>query len=83
MGLYQPNRGLAPWPGVHRSCRTETFVRLCKTWPTSHRMDQHYMDLSQIVAAYTARQSGSQVELSRIWSIWNSNASWEKMAMTR
>ena len=40
MGLSQPNRGPAPWPEVHHSCRTGTFVRLCKTWLISHRMDQ-------------------------------------------
>ena len=38
MGLFQPNRGPAPWPGVHSSCRTRTFVLLCKAWPTSGLM---------------------------------------------
>ena len=44
---------------------------------------RHNMDRSQIVAAYNACDPGSQVELSRIWSLWNLNVSWEKMVMTR
>ena len=65
MGLSQPNRGPAPWPEVHRSC--------CKGMSVCVRLGlhlvewtRHSMDYSQIVAAYNARQSGSQVELSRI-----------------
>ena len=65
MGFFEPNRGPAPWPEVYRSC--------CKGMPVCVRPGLHLVewtrysiDCSQIVAAYNARQSGSQVELSRI-----------------
>ena len=65
MGLSQPNQGPASWPEVHRSCRMgmSVFVR-----PGLHFVEwtRHSMDCSQIVVAYNTRQSGSQVELSRI-----------------
>ena len=63
--MFQPNRGHAPWPEVHRSCCMEMSV--CVR-PSLHLVEwtRHSMDCSQIVAAYNARQSGSQVELSRI-----------------
>ena len=41
------------------------------------------MDCSQIVAAYNARQSGSQVELSRISVSLKFESFLEKMAMTK
>ena len=65
MGLFQPNRGPAPWPEVHRSCCKRMSVCVI---PSLHLFEwtSHTMDCSQIVAAYNARQSGSQVELSRI-----------------
>ena len=66
MALSQTNRGPAPWPEVHRSCRTGTSARLRKFWLTSRRMDQAQHGPFSIAAAYNARQSGSQVELSRI-----------------
>ena len=54
-----------PWPEVHRSCcmRISVCVR-----PGLRPVEwtRHSMDCSQIVAAYNARQSGYQVELSRI-----------------
>ena len=65
MGLSQPNRGLASWPEVHRSCCKGMSVCIM---PSLHlvKWTTHSMDCSQIVAAYNARPSGSQVELSRI-----------------
>ena len=65
MGLFQPNRGPAPWPEVHRSCCKGMSV--CVR-PCLHLVEwaRHGMDCSQIVAAYNPRQSGSQVELSHI-----------------
>ena len=44
---------------------------------------RHSMDCSQIVAAYNARQSGSQVELSRISVSLEFECFLEKLAMTR
>ena len=65
MGLFQPNRGPVPWPEVHRSCCKGMSV--CVK-PGLHlvKWTRHSMDCSQIVAAYNARQSVSQVELSRM-----------------
>ena len=63
--MFQPNRGHDPWPEVHRSCCMGMSV--CVR-PGLHLVEwtRHSMDCSQIVAAYNARQSGSQVELSCI-----------------
>ena len=44
---------------------------------------RHSMDCSQMVAAYNARQSGSQVELSHILVSLEFECFLEKMAMTR
>ena len=65
MGLSQPNGGPAPWPEVHSGCCIGMSV--CVR-PGLHLVEwtRHSMDCSQIVGAYNARQSGSQVELSRI-----------------
>ena len=65
MGLFQPNSGPAPWPEVYCSCCKGMSV--CVR-PGLHLVEwtRHSMDCSQIVAAYNACQSGSQVELSRI-----------------
>ena len=62
MGLFQPNWGPSPWPEVHYSCKG---MPVCVR-PGLHLVGwtRHSMDCSQIVAAYNARQSGSQVELS-------------------
>ena len=79
MGLFQPNRGPAPWPEVHRSC--------CKGMSVCVRSGlhlvewtRHSMECSQIVAA---RQSGSQVELSRILVSLEFECFLEKMALTK
>ena len=63
--MFQPNRSPAPCPEVHRSCCKGMSVSVR---PGLHLVEwtRHSMDCSQIVAAYNARQSGSQVELSRI-----------------
>ena len=80
--MFQPNRGHAPWPEVHRSCCMEMSV--CVR-PSLHLVEwtRHSMDCSQIVAAYNARQSGSQVELSRISVSLEFEFFLEKMAMTK
>ena len=82
MGLSQSNQGPALWPEVHRSC--------CMGMSVCVRPDLHLvewtrdsMDCSQIVVAYNARQSGSQVELSRILVSLEFECFLEKMAMTR
>ena len=82
MGLSQPNQGHAPWPEVHRSCCMG--ISVCVR-PGLHPAEwtRHSMDCSQIVAAYNARQSGSQVELSRISVSLEFECFLEKMAMTR
>ena len=55
MGLFQPNRGSAPWPEVHHSCCKGMSVGVR---PGLHlvKSTKHSMDCSQIVAAYNARQ---------------------------
>ena len=82
MGLSQPNQGPAPWPEVHCSCCKGMSV--CVR-PGLHLVEwtRHSMDCSQIVAAYNARQSGSQVELSRISVSLEFECFLEKLAMTR
>ena len=82
MGIFQPNRGPAPWPEVHRSCCMGLFV--CVR-PGLHLVEwtRHSMDCSQIVAAHNARQPGSQVELSCISVSVEFERFLEKMAMTR
>ena len=47
------------------------------------KWSRHRMDCSQIVAAYNVRQSGSQVELSRISVSLEFECFLEKMSMTR
>ena len=80
--MFQPNRGPAPWPEVHRSCCKGMSV-----WarPGLHLVEwsRHSMDCSQIVAAYNARQSGFQVELWRISVSLEFECFLEKMGMTR
>ena len=82
MGLSQPNRGPAPWPEMYHSCCMGMSV--CVR-PGLHLIQwtRHSMDCSQIVAAYNARQSGSQVELSRISVSLEFEFFLEKMAMTK
>ena len=82
MGSSQLNQGPAPWPEVHRSCCMEMSV--CVR-PGLHLVEwtRHSMYCSQIMAAYNACQSGSQVELSRILVSLEFECFLEKMAMTR
>ena len=80
--MFQPNQGPSPWPEVHRSCCKGTSV--CVR-PDLHLVEwsRHSMDCSEIVAGYNARQSGSQVELSRISISLEFEFFLEKMGMTR
>ena len=80
--MFQPNRSLAPWPEVHRSCSKGMSV--CVR-PDLHLVEwtRHSMECSQVVAVYNARQSGSQVELSRSLVSLEFEFFLEKMAMTR
>ena len=73
---------LPPPPEVHCSCCKGMSV--CVR-PGLHLVEwtRHSMDCSQIVAAYNARQSGSQVELSRISVSLEFECFLEKMAMTK
>ena len=82
MGLSQPNPDRAPWPEVYRSCCMGMSV--CVR-PALHLVEwtRHSMDCSQIVAAYNARQPGSQVELSCILVSLEFEYFLEKMAMAR
>ena len=82
MSLSQPNRGPGPWSEVHRSCRMGMSV--CVR-PGLHLVEwtRHSMDCSQSVAAYNTRQSGSQVELSRISVSLEFECFLEKMTMKR
>ena len=82
MGLFQPNRGPAPWPEVHRSCCKGMSVCV-RPGLSLVEWKRHSMNCSQIVAAYNARQSGSQVELSHILVSLEFECFLEKMAMTR
>ena len=81
-GLPQPILEPAPWPEVHRSCCMGMSV--CVR-PGLHLVEwtRHSMDCSQIVAAYSVRQSGSQVELSRISVSLEFECFLKKMAMAR
>ena len=63
--MFQPDRGHAPWSEVHRSCFMGMPVCV-RSGLHPVEWTRHSMDCSQIVAAYNARQSGSQVELSCI-----------------
>ena len=82
MVVFQPSWGPAPWPEVHRSCFKGMSV--CVR-PGLHLVEwtRHSKDCSQIVTAYNARQSGSQLELSRISVSLEFEFFLEKMGMTR
>ena len=82
MGLSQPNRGPASWPEVHRSCCKEMSVCVI---PGLHLVEwsRESTDCSQIVAAYNARQSGSQMELFGISVSLEFECFLEKMGMRR
>ena len=81
MGLAQSNRGPAPWLEVHHSCCKGMFVCIRPNYISSNGPGTAWT--SQIVAAYNAHQSGSQVELSRISVSLKFECFLEKMAMTR
>ena len=82
MGLFQPKRDPPHWPEVHRSCFKGMPV--CVR-PGLYLVEwtRHSMECSQIVAACNARQSGSQVELSRISVSLEFEYFLEKVVMTK